>query len=155
MHPFLQLFFEGLNYLKEEKFINYNVQRKAVLLSQYLVNGETENPEHILLLNKIICGFPLEQSIELKLKLLKEEKEESENLLKAILKHWSALKSTSVKGLRESFLERDGKITDKDEYWLLQVEQKSYDVLLSFLPWSISIIKLPWMEKRIVVQWNS
>lgn len=155
IHPFLVPFYNSLEYLSEQNFRDMQIHGKAVLLSQFLVNAETDIPEYNLLLNKIICGFPVSETVNNKLKLTDDEISEANNLLESVLKYWTALKSTSVKGLQSSFLQRDGKLTDKEDYWLLQVEQKSYDILLSFLPWSISIIKLSWMQKRIMVEWCS
>jgi hypothetical protein len=33
------------------------------------------------------------------------------------------------------------------------VENKTHDVLLSFLPWGYGIIKLPWLERPLFVDW--
>ena len=35
----------------------------------------------------------------------------------------------------------------------LYVERKGVDVLLESLPWTISIIKLPWMQDSLQVEW--
>lgn len=155
LHPFLEPLFTSVEYFNGKKFHDYDSHRKAVLLSQFLVTGETEIPEHQLVLNKIICGYPLHDPVDFILELTEKEKEEINGLLQSVLKYWTALKTTSAEGLQQSFLQREGKLTDKEDYWLLQVEQKSYDILMSLLPWGIGIIKLPWMEKRIVVEWNS
>jgi hypothetical protein len=74
-------------------------------------------------------------------------------LLKNVISHWGALKNTSPDGLREVFLQRNGKLMIKDETATLQVERKSYDVLLEKLPWNISKVKLPWFKKIIFLEW--
>jgi hypothetical protein len=51
-------------------------------------------------------------------------------------------------------LQRQGKLLQKDADWLLQVEQKSYDMVLSSLPWSIGIIKNAWMKDMLWVEWT-
>ena len=71
---------------------------------------------------------------------------EANELLLSIIEHWSILKNTSVEGLRQSFLQRDGKLTFFNNEWRLQVEQKSYDMLLQHLPWNRGLIRLPWMK---------
>ena len=49
---------------------------------------------------------------------------------------------------------RPGKLTLRgDRDWLLQVESSGCDVLLDQLPWSISTIRLPWMESLLWVEW--
>lgn len=80
-------------------------------------------------------------------------KEECELLLQELIHHWSILKNTSITGLRETFLQRNGKISPVDKGWLLNVEQKGVDVLLNSLPWGIGVIKLPWNATTIFVEW--
>ncbi|HRF39189.1 MAG TPA: contractile injection system tape measure protein, partial [Saprospiraceae bacterium] len=68
--------------------------------------------------------------------------------------NWGALGSTSPDGLRGNFLVRDGKLTRTDLGRLLQVEAQSYDLLLDRLPWGINMVKLPWMEDMLFVEWR-
>jgi hypothetical protein len=51
-------------------------------------------------------------------------------------------------------LQRAGKLSRVDDGWLLQIEQKGVDVLLSYLPWGIGLIKLPWMTELLYVEWG-
>ena len=74
-------------------------------------------------------------------------------MLAAAVEHWPALGNTSITGLRESFMQRRGLLRDDERGWQLQVETASFDVLLGRLPWSISIMKLPWMTKPIYTDW--
>ncbi|MBK8553377.1 MAG: hypothetical protein IPL53_20865 [Ignavibacteria bacterium] len=74
--------------------------------------------------------------------------------MESVIKHWSALKNTSAEGLRNTFFLRAGKLTMNEGECLLQVEQKSVDILLNKLPWGISMIKLPWMEDILKVEWS-
>ncbi|MGB8699159.1 MAG: contractile injection system tape measure protein, partial [Thermosynechococcaceae cyanobacterium] len=67
--------------------------------------------------------------------------------------YWSALKSTSVAGLRTSFLQRPGLLRQTEEGWHLQVEPQTFDVLLNDLPWSIGIVKFAWMPHPIYTEW--
>ena len=71
-----------------------------------------------------------------------------------MIAHWKKLGNTSVNSLRESFLLRNGKLSETEQYWQLQVEGRAWDVLLNYLPWGYSIISLPWMKKRIQVEWK-
>ena len=82
------------------------------------------------------------------------ELEEAAALLEAVIQHWEALRNTSADGLRGTFLVRPGKVTlREDGDWWLQVESKSYDILLDQLPWGIGMIKLPWMQRMLRVEW--
>jgi hypothetical protein len=64
------------------------------------------------------------------------------------------LKGTSIDGLRETFLQRNGKLFTKNDNLALQIEQSSIDMLLDHLPWNLGIIKLPWMKDLLKVEWR-
>ena len=96
----------------------------------------------------------MEQTINRHYKLPPELKEECEKLLRAAIGHWKALKTTSPAGLREGFLQREGKLILQGYQDRLLVEYKLHDVLLSWLPWGIGIIKLPWLPRELYVDWN-
>ncbi|NCG26197.1 MAG: hypothetical protein GWP42_01465, partial [Verrucomicrobiales bacterium] len=56
--------------------------------------------------------------------------------------------------LREGFLLRDARLLELEESWQLKVEGKTLDILMDGMPWSFGIIKLPWMDKRLIVEWT-
>ncbi|MGN8069860.1 contractile injection system tape measure protein [Mucilaginibacter sp. 22184] len=153
LHYFLSPYFNDLDLLVDGRFKDDTAHQRAVLLLYYLATGKTKVAEFDLTLSKILCGYPLEETLPATLILTKKEKTESKNLLEAIIHHWSPLKNTSVKGLRSAFFERDGKLTKKENGWLLTVEQKTIDVLLGKLPWGYSTIRLPWMQEILNVDW--
>jgi hypothetical protein len=64
------------------------------------------------------------------------------------------LRSTSPDGLRQAFLQRDGRLEYRDDGWQLLVEGKAQDVLLSRLPWGFAIVKYPWMNGMLSVSWT-
>lgn len=151
LHPFLPAFFNALKIAKQGKLLK---PERAICLLQYLATGRTGAMEHELPLNKLLCGVPLGQPLNRQIRLTKNEKTEADNLLRAVVQHWSALGSTTPEGLRGTFLCREGKLANSpDGAWLLRVEQRSFDVLLADLPWSISAIKLPWMDGLLNVEW--
>jgi hypothetical protein len=75
-------------------------------------------------------------------------------LLRGMIDNWKALGNTSVAGLREAFLQRQGRLQLRDDAWHLRVESKTYDMLLDQLPWGFSTIKYPWMERVVYVEWR-
>ena len=91
---------------------------------------------------------------EEKIVLLPKEKQEAEDLLSSVVKHWSILEGTSNDGLRGSFLIREGKLIQEGDQWRLIVEAGTFDMLLEHLPWTLSIVQTPWMENPIWVEWN-
>jgi hypothetical protein len=56
--------------------------------------------------------------------------------------------------MREGFFVRQGFVEEKDDFWELEVEKKTIDILLKSLPWGFGTVKLPWMSKRMIVNWT-
>jgi Contractile injection system tape measure protein len=127
---------------------------RALGLLHFLATGQPAAPEYELLLPKILCNVPLDVPANAPAELTAAEREEAEALLAAVIGHWTALGDTSVDGLRGSFLARPGKLSRRGAEDLLQVEQRSYDILLDRLPWGIGMVQLPWMEKILRVEWR-
>ena len=151
--PFLSRYFSTLNLLKDNKFVNEQSQEKAVVLLQYMVSGNVEPQEHVLLLSKLLCGWPLHRPLLRCIDLTQQDKQESEQLMLSVINHWKALKNTSMDGLRQSFLQREGRLIEKDYGWDLLIKRTGFDVLLDQLPWGISTIHLSWMKKTVFVEW--
>jgi len=157
LHPFLLPLFRKLGYLEDKKpvFKNKQLQYRAVLISQYLLDFKTKIFENELLLNKILCGVAITEPIPTDWKITKQEKEQCEKLLESVIEHWKILKDTSVMVFQASFLKREAKITEnKNNSYELIVEQKSIDILLDQLPWGLGMIKTPWMKNFITCYWN-
>jgi hypothetical protein len=85
--------------------------------------------------------------------LLPAEREEVAAVLEAARSHWSALRGTSVEGLRSSFLQRRGLLARADGAWRLRLQTEPWDMLVALLPWSIGFVRLPWMTRPLVVEW--
>ena len=74
-------------------------------------------------------------------------------MLNSVLQNWNMMKKSTVENLQGAFLMRDGILRETEDKWKLHVEKKAFDAVMSDLPWTISVIKLPWMHKRIEVEW--
>jgi hypothetical protein len=158
LHPFLPLFFKHIGLTDDNNhFTDEASHQKAVLISQYLVSTEVNISEELLVLNKIICGFPIEEPLTKELWLSEIELNEARDLLTQIIQAWkmnSVPVNNSLEGLQESFLQREGKLIQKEKDWLVQVQQKPFDMVLTSLPWGISMIKNTWMEGMLWVEWT-
>ena len=151
LHPFFPRFFDSLGISIEEVIVQ---PERALSLLHYLTTGQTKIPEYELILPKILCEFPLLMPVSSDYKITENEISEVAALLDAVIKHWEVLRNTTPDGLRGTFLLRPGKLIRKEDGdWLLQVESRTFDVLLEHLPWGISMIKLPWMKKMLWVEW--
>jgi len=140
--------------LAGDRFLDADGQQRAIHLLYYLATGQTQPPEYELVLPKLLCGWPLNDPV-ISPRLPQAALDEAEQLLQTVINYWDVLKSTSPDGLREGFLQREGKLTRTGEQaWKLQVEQRAMDILLSRLPWGVSMVKLPWMDELLTVEWT-
>ena len=119
----------------------------------YLATGEVHPPEYQLTLPKILCAWPMNSPVQRELDLTEEEQKEANELLEAVLQHWSAFKTGSPSVLQDGFLQRAGILHRRDRGWLLQVEHHGVDILMDKLPWGFRLIRLPWLEEELVIEW--
>ncbi len=154
LQPFLAEFFNALHLVEGKSFRDEASRNKAVFLLGHLATGSAEIQEHRLVFPKVLCGMELTAPIERTGIITPEEMEEAVSLLTTVISYWTALKSTTPDGLRNSFLQREGKLSRKDDGWQLDVEKKTLDILLGKLPWGFSITRLPWMKEMIFVNWG-
>ncbi len=151
---FLPMYFERLEMTANRAFKSEEIAERAVLLTQYLVSGRSEAPEHELVLNKIICGVVISESVPLSIEMSDREKEVSDSLMQGVIQNWTRMSHISIEALREGFLIRQGQVSENEAQWLLEVEKEAIDLLLETLPWSFKTIKLPWMKKNLNVKWG-
>ncbi len=146
LHPFLESCFKTLNYLNDKKQLkNPETAVRAVNLMHYLTNGNMPFREYNCALNKVLCGISPASPVW-ETELFQNEIHEAGEVLQSVIEHWKKLKGTSVEGLRETFLLREGKLAGMDGRYHLYLAPSAFDVLLSYLPWSYTVIKLPWMK---------
>jgi hypothetical protein len=155
LHPFFQRLFENTNILDPgQAEISVSSLPKAAALLYYLATGTEEIYEYELGFIKLLIGLLPSAHLLVSIGLLtKENKEEANEVLKSAIQYWCVLKNTSAEGLQSAFLARQGLLQRTDESWNLKIERKTIDLLLDKLPWGISIVKLPWMDKAICTEW--
>lgn len=150
---FLPLFFEAIDLVRDKEFVSEESAIRAALILEYICTGELKMPEHDMVLHKLLCGLPPDTPIPGFLEITDKESEEVKNLLTSVVEHWKALKGTSIRGLRQTFLNREGLLTHEPNGWSIYIERTTIDILIDHLPWSMSIVKLPWNEDLIYVEW--
>lgn len=129
-------------------------QVKAIFCMQYLATAEKEIPEYELFLNKLLSGYPADESFSPFFDFEESEKQILLSLLNSVKHNWNQMKNTSIEGFRNSFLLREGVLEEKEDRWVLTVESRAYDLLLDTLPWSYSPVKFSWMSKPVYVKWR-
>lgn len=152
LHPFLKHFFINMDLLSGKK-IKSKKQDLAVHLLHYIATRNTEPSEHDLTFEKYLCNIPALQPIDRFIKISNKQKAACDELLEAVLKHWSGLRTNAIDALRSEFLMREGKLTIKEDRHKLFVPRKTQDILLDTLPWNLHLIKLPWKKQMLYVEW--
>lgn len=151
LHPFLKQVLKSCDLLGENNII-LNKELAAHLL-HYAATKRENDYEHTMLFEKFLCGIPLQQSIKREINIEEKHKQNVEEMLLAVVQHWSALRNTSIDILRGEFLQREGKLDCTESNPKLTIERKTQDLLLEKIPWNINIVKIPWIEKLVYTQW--
>ena len=152
LHPFLEQLFRDRGLLVQRRFRDQDARERAVHLVGLLTFGREAIPEFDMLIAKLLCGVEFEEPLP---PSAPEEEDHAAcaDVLRAVLEHWTALRSSSPEWLRQQFLLRDGKVERLDAGFRVTVERRAQDVLLGRLPWGIGVIALPWLNDRIFVHW--
>ncbi|WP_415712890.1 contractile injection system tape measure protein [Maridesulfovibrio sp.] len=138
----------------KEFFKDDFAQNQALLISQALVTGELESPEHDLMINKLLCGIPWRQPVPFTAELTPEHLVRAESVMEKCLRsNWAKLEKSSYRAIRDGFLKRDGLLYREPGRWLLRVERTPLDVMIDFVPWPISMCKFSWMKTMLQVEW--
>ena len=157
LHPYLPRLLKGCGLVDDKgRSIADAVLPRACALLHALACSDAEAAEHQLPLIKLLLGRAPDDALTGSLpRPTAADREEIDSLLAAVRSHWKALGNTSVDGLRLSFLQRRGLLRKADGAWQMQMQAEGFDVLLDLLPWSISLVKLPWMPLPLMVEWHA
>jgi len=155
--PFLPRLFQSLDMLESTGTGSSRIRlpqiSRAVHLLQWMVDGRTSAPEPLLCLNKLLCGVPTATPVEPGIEPTPREIETGTALLRSILTNWPIVSNTSIAGLQETFLQREGRLERVAHGWKLQVQRRTVDVLVDHLPWSVSTVVHSLMPAPIFVSW--
>jgi hypothetical protein len=152
--PFLPRLWEQLGWATGKQFTDPETAWLAVQMLQYLADGQDDPPEYLMILPKILCGLAPDALYAPPRALEVAEKAEGEALLAAVLEHAPGLGLTTTGALRGSFLLRNGVLRSGGMHWLLHVEKETYDIVLQKVPWGFQVLKFPWMEVAVYVEWE-
>jgi hypothetical protein len=154
INGYLSILLTRLDLISEQKkFCSAEAQLAAVHYLQYVVTGLDNTEESLLPLNKLLCGIPLSQPVMESIEISEAHKALIDGLIEAVISHWPSIGNCSVYGFRGNWLVRDGLLTEKEDRWELTVEKRAYDLLIHKSPFSFSVIRYPWMDKPLHVNW--
>ncbi|MDV7698771.1 contractile injection system tape measure protein [Chryseobacterium soli] len=152
IHPFIKTFFEdcGLLHPKTQQLLDPEL---CAHILHYIATGKTNAPEHDMVFEKFLCNIPVNQTINRHIKLSRKHKSQAKKVIESVQHNWPPMKTSSVALLQNEFFQRSGKLVATDYDYNLTIERKTQDILLDRLAWGIGLIKLPWQEKFIFVNW--
>ena len=152
IHPFIKAFFEHCDLIdpKTQQLIDPEL---CAHLLHYIATGKTNAPEYDMVFEKFLCNIPMNQTINKHIKLSRKHKTQAKNVIESVQHNWNPMKKSSVALLQNEFFQRSGKLVVTDHDYTLTVERKAQDILLDKLGWGLGLIKLPWKEKFIFVNW--
>ena len=154
LQPFLPRLFEATGAWNGRDWASDQEQIESIFLLHALAHPhDGEVGERHLCLEKLMVGLRPEDPVPARWVLAPSALAEGEELLRAVLAHWTALKSSDPQGLREAFLARPGLLEARGPDWRLGVTRQPWDILLSKLPWSLGIMRLPWSRCLLDVEW--
>lgn len=156
---FLPRLFQSLDYVVPDerggwRWSDPECPQRAVHLLQWLADGRTDAPEPQLALNKVLCGMAVAEPVPTQVVLDDRELRMGGTLLATILASWPPLAESGADALRQTFFQREGRLTRREQGWSLEVETRVLDILLDQLPWGFSTILHPWMPSPLTVQWR-
>ncbi|PWN64205.1 contractile injection system tape measure protein [Chryseobacterium viscerum] len=152
IHPFIKTFFEHCDLLHPKTQQLTDPELCAHLL-HYIATGNTNAPEYDMIFEKFLCNIPMSQTINKHVKLSRKHKTQAKNVIESVQHNWSPMKKSSVALLQNEFFQRPGKLATTDYDYTLTVERRTQDILLDRLGWGIGLVKLPWQEKFIFINW--
>ena len=153
MSDYIKILFDRLGLLENNQFSSVENQLKAVHYLQFVVTGQSKTEEELLPLIKILCGLHPSTPIQKGIELAPNEVELINGLINAVINYWPAIGGTTIDGFRGNWLVREGSLTDHEDKWELTVDKRAYDLLINKSPFNFSMIKYPWMDKVMHVNW--
>ena len=157
LFPFLPMLFMRLNMLSQDRrdFNSNESKVRAIFILQRLIaNEDREYDEKDLFLNRLLINYPFNEPLPKRMELNQDELNTIDSLLETAKTNWSKMRNTSIRALQESFLNRAGFIEKTEWECTLTVEERAYDILLDSIPWSYKLVRLPWMENILKVNWR-
>lgn len=151
--PFLNTLFIKLNLLnlRKDNFKDEISKDKAIMATDYIVNG-LDSKEKDFIFNKILCGIDLDREIDSSVELVDFELEICNSAIQALLSNWKKVKSPQT--LRDWYLKREGRLIEKEDSFIIDIENKPPDIFLKSLSWGISMVNYSLMKKKLIVNWK-
>ncbi len=155
--PYLPRLWSMLGLVNDQAFVDVAAAERATHLMRFVVFGDTQSDEPASALNRLLGGLPLAATGNehaAGFEISAREREAIDGMLAAMIAQWNVLGHTSIEALRQTFLQRKGRLIRGEGGWKLKVEPAAFDMLLDRLPWGYTTCKFPWMPEVLHVSWR-
>ncbi|NDK97806.1 contractile injection system tape measure protein [Photorhabdus bodei] len=152
--PILPALFNQLSLLEKQKFIHRQAQFSAVIILDYLIWGTEKAPIERKGLNSILCGLMADENIE-SISIEPEKQLIIDQWLDTVISQLPAWKKLSHNDVRQLFLQRPGELRIDEQEINITVQHQPFDALLSDWPWPLNIAKLPWLDRPLLINWQT
>lgn len=155
---FFKLLFIRAHLVESNAFVSTEAQLKAVHHLNYVVTGTTAVEEAMAPLFKVLCGLPTSSPVLPEIEMTEADLSNINDFLNAMIRNWPAIGKSSLNGFRNNWLVRDGLLIEHPDKWELNVKNFPFDILIlrsqfANPPYTFSILKYPWMNKPLYVNW--
>jgi hypothetical protein len=150
LHPFYVPLFERLGIRRDGSALVRDDLAKARGALDHLAGVETRGDP----LHRVLLGLDAAERLPDALPPDADGMTLIDSLLRAAITRWGRLGSTSPDGLRETFLRRTGSLRFLPDRVRLNVVPGPFDMLLDTVPWTIGLVRLPWMPQPCFVSWR-
>ncbi len=154
INSYIPILFGQVGLVKEKRFVSISAQEDAVQYLQFVITGQSTTDEHLLSLNKVLCGLPVNHPVKYGIVVSEANQKLMVGMIEAIIGHWPIIGATSVDGFRGNWLVRDGLLVEREDNWELTVDNRPYDLLINKSQFSFSHMKYQWMDKPLTVYWT-
>lgn len=153
--PYLKTFFIKNNLLEGNKtpsFIDETAQLTARALLHYITgNILDENDDNSTgSVANILVELTPEAVVEQTVVLSKEQCASADQLVHTLISNWVALKNMASNNFKSMFLLRNARCSMNDNGFVIEVEPRAEDILLTKYPWGLGYISLPWLGKTLI-----
>ena len=123
LHPYLKHFFRNCEITNDNnEIINKEL---AIHALHYLATKKEHQLESQMLFEKFLCGVPVITPIRRHIQLSDTIKQQAEELLESVIENWGVLHNASTDLLRHEFLQRQGKLSFKEDSPKIVIERKT------------------------------
>lgn len=150
--PFLARYFKKQKLTDGAGQFLSEAHQYQALLSLYQ-QSELELDIDDMITAKLLIGLHPDHEVDIDLPVASEYSK-TINLVELAIRSWPKAKSMSVSGFKQMFLNREGNVVVTEQGYLIEVEKRAEDILLTQLPWGLGVIHLPWFGQKLLnVNW--